>query len=59
MREKWYVIENNSQRVLEFNTKREMLEWAKRNGWRIKKCPLYYNWYYTESYVVLPTPFND
>lgn len=59
MRKKWYIIENNSQKVLEFNTKKEMLEWAKRNRWKIKKCPLYDNFYYTECYVVLPLPFKD
>ena len=53
----FYIIENNSQRVFSFKTLKELREFAKKNNIKIKKSPLKPNWYYTESYVILPIDY--
>ena len=49
-----YLIENDSQVVLEFPSARKMREWAKKHGYVVRRSPLYENWYYTEPVVILP-----
>jgi len=54
---KAYLIENNSHKILEFDSIKKLKEWAKKSGWKIKRC-YENNWFYTESYVILPTNFD-
>jgi sialic acid synthase SpsE len=54
MKQKWSLIENNAQVMLEFDTLRELKEYARKHGWEIKKSPTDNRCYYTESYVILP-----
>ena len=49
-----YLIENNSQKVLFFKSIKALKSWARRNGYEIRKSPLYDDWYYTIPYVTLP-----
>ena len=59
MKKKCYVIENNSQRVLEFESIAEMKRWAKERGWKVKRSPLSDDCYYIDSYEILPTEEID
>jgi hypothetical protein len=54
MGNKWVLIENNSQSVIEFSSLKELKAYAKQNGYRIHRSPTKENCYYTESYVYLP-----
>jgi len=58
-RRKWYLIENSSQRLLTFNSARELKEWAKENGYATKRSPTDDRAFYTESHVYLPTGEKD
>jgi len=55
----WFLIENNSQKIFEFKTKKELREFAKKHNLKIKKSPISNFTYYTEGYVELPTGFSD
>ena len=35
---KWFLIDNFSQKILEFKTKKALLEYCKGRGYRAKKC---------------------
>jgi len=54
----WFLIENNSQKIYVFDSLKELRQFAKKNKLHIKKSHAS-NTYYTESYVILPTEFND
>ena len=53
-----YLIENNSQVVLEFPSVKKLREWAKKHGYKVRKSPLSEDWYYTEAVTVLPTDLD-
>jgi uncharacterized protein YecA (UPF0149 family) len=57
----YYLIENNSQVCLVFETLRQLKEFAKQHKWKIKKSNADFNGvtYYTESYEILPTDEID
>ena len=55
----WFLIENNSHKVLQFLTYKSLKLWAKENGFKIKKSPMSDRWYYTEAHIYLPTGFKD
>jgi hypothetical protein len=52
----WKLINNNSHQVLEFDTQRELIEYAKQKGYEIKlgKWGIKDRAYYIESYQYIP-----
>lgn len=57
------LIENNSQRALVFGSIKELKEYARKHGWKIKRSRWASEWmglevYYTENYTILPL-FDD
>jgi hypothetical protein len=55
-KKKWKLIDNNSHQVLEFETQKELLEYAKTKGHEIKlgKYGIKDRTYYFESYQYIP-----
>jgi hypothetical protein len=53
---KWKLINNNSHQVLEFATRRELLDHAKAKGYQVKlgKYGIKDRTYYIESYQYIP-----
>ena len=58
-RREWILIENNSHQVFTFPSLKKLKEFAKENGYRIKRSPTHDRTFYTESYVYLPTGWLD
>lgn len=54
---RYLLIENNAQVWFIFESLKELKEFAKQRGWKIKKSMTDLNGttYYTESYQILPT----
>jgi hypothetical protein len=58
----YHLIENNAHVALLFDTLKELKEYAKQHGLKIKRswaCDWGIPTYYTESYEILPTGEAD
>ncbi len=57
--ESCYLIDNNAHEMLRFKSLAALKRYAKEHYMKIKRSPMDDHCFYTESYIILPTGYND